>query len=154
MNWQKLIAYILGGVALIVMGWLLHSTFIPKPKTEIKEVVRYDTLTTTKVIKLTETKYINRPVIKDSTRIYADSILGTKNEVDYKIKHTVQDSGKVLSFWEVKLEPKLKTIIQYVTKDSIRTVTETQFVGKPFFLDNWFYTTIVSVSLLVLSLIL
>jgi hypothetical protein len=153
MNWQKLIAYILGGVALVVLGWLLHSAFTPKPTSEVKETVKYDTVKVVKQVKFTETKYIDRYISKDSARTYVDSTMGTKSEVDYKIKHTIRDDKKVLSDWEVNLEPKINIVTKYVTKDSVRTIVEAKYYQAPFFLNTYFYTTIVTTVIAILAII-
>lgn len=153
MNWQKLIAYILGGLALIVLGWVLHSSFVPKPTTEIKESVRYDTVYSTKQVRVVETKVIEKPIYRDSARTYADSIKGEKNEVAYNISHSISDNKEVVSSWQVNLEPKLKTVIQYVTKDSVRTIVEAKYVSLPFFLNPYFWSSIVLVVITALAII-
>lgn len=151
MSWQKLIAYALGGIGLIVLGWLLNS--VPKPSIEVKERVIYDTVFQTKKITFTEVKSDTISRITDRKFVYADSIVGTKDDVDYQIKHTVQNDSQVLSLWKVNLEPKLKTITQYITKDSIRTIVDTKFIPQPFFLQTWFYISIVELAVIVLAII-
>ena len=153
MNWQKLIAYIFGGVLLIILGWLLHSAFIPKPKIEIKERVVYDTVYTTKTITFTKVKKDTIRLTEPEQFFYADSILGTKNEVGYNIKHTIKGNKEILSSWNVKLEPKTKIITQYVTKDSIRTISNDIYISKPFFLDHWFWINMIAFGIIILQII-
>ena len=153
MNWQRLIAYVLGAVGLMVLGWLLHSTFIPKPSTTVETKIVTDTVYTTKRIRVVETKIIEKPIYRDSIRTYADSIRGEKNEVAYNIFHSIHENKEVVSSWRVDLEPRLKTIIQYVTKDSVRTIIEAKYFPTPFFLNSWFYVSIVSMIITVLAII-
>ena len=152
MTWQKVIVYVLGGVALIVLGYLLHSAFTPKPTTEVREVVVRDTIETLKTITVTKRDTITR-TIRETGIAYVDSIKGTKDEVDYKIIHSITDIGIVLSDWQVEVKPLVKNIVEYVTKDSIRTVVNTQYLVKPFFLDHWFYVALVELVVVVLAII-
>lgn len=151
MTWQKVVLYVLGGIALIVLGWLLHSAFTPKPTIEIKERVVRDTVETTKTITLRQTNTIYR----DTTNLQtiSDSIKGTKDEVDYSIKHTLRFAEAILSDWQVEVKPLTKTIVEYVTKDSIRTVVDTKYITKPFFLNEWFYVSIVELVIVILAII-
>jgi len=152
MTWQKLILYIAGGVALIVLGYLLHSAFTPKPQIEVKERIVYDTLKTVKTITVTKRDTITR-TIRETGIAYVDSIEGTKDEVDYKIIHSIFDFGEVLSDWQVEVKPLIKTVTQYVTKDSIRTVVDVKYIPQPFFLNPYFYSTIVMVVITALAII-
>ena len=152
MNWQKLIAYTLGGIALIVCGWLLHSTFIPKPTTTVETKIVTDTITTVKKIYFTKTDTITK-VISNGITTYADSIHGQQQEVDYKIKHSIRLDKETVSDWQVNLEPRLKTIVQYVTKDSVRTIVEAKYISLRFFLNPYFWSTIISVVFTALAII-
>ena len=152
MTWQKVIVYVLGGVALIVLGYLLHSAFTPKPTTEVREVVVRDTIETLKTITVTKRDTITR-TIRETGIAYVDSIAGSKDEVDYKIIHSITDIGEVLSDWQVEVKPLTKTIVEYVTKDSIRTVVDTRYIQAPFFVNTYFYTTIAMVIITVLAII-
>lgn len=156
MNWQKVIIYILGGVALIVLGWLLHSAFIPKPTSIVTETVKYDTTYVTKQVKVTETKVIERPIYIDSSKIYADSISGIKDETTFFVKHIILDdpnAEKPISWWKLDIEPKIRTIKEYITRDSIRTVYEAKYLPTPFFLNTWFYISVALTVLTTLSII-
>lgn len=136
-------------VAIFFVG---RSTVKPPAATvEVKEVVKYDTATVIRKVFVNKTQYI----AKDSTRIYADSIVGKQNEVDYKIKHTIKDSNKVVlpSIWEVAIKPHLTTITKVITRDSIQTKVNNVYLPKPFLMDTYFYTTVVSVGLLILTLL-
>ena len=145
MNWQKLISYVLGGIALIVLGWLLHSTFVPKPTTVVKETVRYDTLYQTKTVTVKETKFIDKPILKDSVRTYYDQTAGEQDSVFYNIQHwlTDGDNQKMKSDWIVNIAPHYSVIKEYITKDSVRTVVESKFVSLPFFLNPYFWSSAV-----------
>ena len=136
-------------VAVFFIG---RSTVKPQAATvEVKEVVKYDTATVIRKVFVNKTQYI----AKDSTRIYTDSIVGKQNEVDYKIKHTIKDSNKVVlpSIWEVAIKPHLTTITKVITRDSIQTKVNNVYLPKPFLMDTYFYTTVVSVGLLILTLL-
>ena len=151
MNWQKVVLYILGGVAIFFLGYLAHSTLIPKPTIVIKETVRYDTLTTTKTISFTKVR-------KDTIRIplaftYADSIMGDTNQVKYDIKHTIQNDKEILTSWKVNLEPRFTEIIKYITKDSVRTIIEAKYISLPFFLNTYFWSSIILVVITTLAII-
>lgn len=157
-SWQKVILYVLGAIVSIALGWLLHSFYAPKPTTEVKEIVKYDTVKVVRQIKFTETKFIDRIITeKDSTRrSYIDSIMGNKNEVEYKIVHIVdipKEDYTAVSSWDVDLEPKINTITKYVTRDSIRTVVEPKYFQTPFFMNTYFYTTILAALIAVLAII-
>lgn len=152
MTWQKVSLYVLGGVALIVLGYLLHSAFTPKPTSEVREVVVRDTVETLKTITVTKRDTITR-TIRETGISYVDSIEGSKDEVDYKIIHSITDIGEVLSDWQVEVKPLTKTIVEYVTKDSIRTVVEVKYFQTPFFMNTYFYTTIAMVIITVLAII-
>ena len=138
MNWQKLIAYSLGGIALVVLGWLLHSTFIPKPTNTVTETVRYDTAYVDKPpIVVEDTKYIDRPVYKDSVRTYYDITSGEQDSTKYSIQHWMIDDSKskVKSDWIVYLDPIYKIVKEYITRDSVQTRTEVKYISQPFFLN-------------------
>lgn len=152
MTWQKVVLYVLGGVALIVLGWLLNSAFTPKPETEVREVVVRDTLETIRTITVAKTDTITK-TITETGFAYVDSIKGSKDEVDYKIIHSITDIGIVLSDWRVEVKPLTKTIVEYVTKDSIRTVVNTQYLSKPFFLESWFYIALVELAVVIVAII-
>lgn len=124
----------------------------PRPKVEVKEMVKYDTTMVIKKVFVNKIQYVPRP---DSTRVYADSIVGKQNEVDFKIKHTITDSAKTIlpSVWEVAIEPHLTTITKIITKDSIETKINNVYLSKPFFMDTYFYTTIIATFLLILRII-
>lgn len=124
----------------------------PQPKVVVTEKVKYDTTTVIRKVFVNKIQYIPR---KDSTRIYVDSIVGKQNEVDYKIKHTVKDSNKVVlpSIWEVAIEPHLTTITKVITRDSIETKINNVYLPKPFLLNEYFWTTVGLAFLFALKLI-
>ncbi len=136
-------------VAIFFVG---RSTVKPPTATvEVKEVVKYDTATVIRKVFVNKIQYIAR----ESTRIYSDSIVGKQNEVDFKIKHTVKDSNKVVlpSIWEVTIEPHLTTITKIITRDSIQTKVNNVYLTKPFLMDSWFYTSVVATFLLILKIL-
>lgn len=142
----------MGAIALIVLGWLLHAPKKSEPKIEIKEVVKYDT---TNVIKrIYVNRYIESPSKTDSVKRYSDTIKGDTLDTKYQITHTISDSQKVVrSWWQVNIEPRFRTITKIVTRDSIQTKINTEYITKPFFLDTYFYTTFAAVFLLILRMI-
>jgi len=152
-DWKGVITHSLALIVGIILGYLIVSHFTPKPTSEVKETVKYDTVKVVKQVKFTETKYIDRYVSKDSARTYIDSTMGTKSEVQYKIKHTIRDDKKVLSDWEVNLEPKINVITKYITKDSVRTIVEAKYYQAPWFLNTYFYTTIIATAIAILAII-
>ena len=152
MTWQKLLSYVITLIVGVILGWLLISRFTPKPTTEVREVVVRDTIETLKTITVTKRDTITR-TIRETGIAYVDSIAGSKDEVDYKIIHSITDIGEVLSDWQVEVKPLTKTIVEYVTKDSIRTVVDTRYIQAPFFVNTYFYTTIAMVIITVLAII-
>ena len=40
------------------------------------------------------------------------------------------------------MPPTERIIKETITKDSVRTITETKFISKPFFLNEWFYVSL------------
>lgn len=155
MNWQKTILYILGGVALIILGYLLHSAFVPKPKVEIKETIKRDTIETVKTITITKTKVIEK-IVEPKGISFVDSIQGNKDDVDYKIIHSIseiKELGLYNSDWQVEVKPLIKNIVEYVTKDSIRTVVDTKYISKPLILNEWFYISIIELIIITLAII-
>ena len=152
MTWQKLLSYVITLIVGVILGWLLISHFTPKPTTEVREVVVRDTIETVRTISVTKRDTITR-TIRETGIAYVDSIAGSKDEVDYKIIHSISDFGIVLSDWQVEVKPLVKNIVEYVTKDSIRTVVNTQYLVKPFFLDHWFYVALVELVVVVLAII-
>ena len=152
MTWQKLLSYVITLIVGVILGWLLISHFTPKPTTEVREVVVRDTIETLKTITVTKRDTITR-TIRETGIAYVDSIAGSKDEVDYKIIHSITDIGEVLSDWQVEVKPLTKTIVEYVTKDSIRTVVDVKYFQTPFFMNTYFYTTIAMVIITVLAII-
>ena len=152
MTWQKLLSYVITLIVGVILGWLLISHFTPKPTTEVREVVVRDTIETLKTITVTKRDTITR-TIRETGIAYVDSIAGSKDEVDYKIIHSITDVGEVLSDWQVEVKPLTKTIVEYVTKDSIRTFVDTRYIQAPFFVNTYFYTTIAMVIITVLAII-
>lgn len=152
MDWGKLILYILGGVALIVLGWLLNSAFTPKPSTSVIETIVRDTVKVERPIYIQTT---SKPtIVYQDTGIQAlsDSVAGNENEVDYKIKYSYwQTEGQ--GNWDIQLKPLIKTIREYVTKDSIQTVVQTKYIQTPFFMQTWFYISIIELVVVVLAII-
>jgi len=153
-DWGKWITITLGAIAFVVLGYLIHSAIYkpPQPKLEIKEKIIYDTVSTVKKVYFTKTDTLTK-IVSNGFTTYTDSISGQQQEVDYKIKHTLQNDKEVVSFWEVNIEPRLTTITITVTKDSIRTIVDTKYIQTPFFLNQWFFISLVSWIITVLAII-
>lgn len=90
-------------------------------------------------------------IINDTTHKYkyiADSVKGFKNNVNYNIKHTVfRDSG----FWKIDLLPVIPIITEYKYLDSLKTITE--YKAPPFYTDYYFYTTILTAAIALISVL-
>lgn len=151
MNWPKLLGFVGIFLAGAVIGWLLHAPGVPK--IEIKERVKYDTVYQTQNITFTKTRIDTVLKITDSKFAYTDSIMGDTNKVKYKIQHSISNDKKLVTSWKVDLVPKLQFITRIVTRDSIQTKIEKEFYAQPWFIDSWFYMTIVTIGLLIISLI-
>lgn len=124
--------------SIVIKEHFVHDTTYAKPKPPI---IIHDTTYATKT-KTTIT----------------DSISGTKSGASYKIKHTITEIDKDLekypSSWKVDFIPPPERIIkETVTRDSIRTITETKFVSRPFFLNEWFYVSLFELLITVLAII-
>ncbi len=124
----------------------------PQPSVVVTERIHYDTATVIRKVFINKVQYILRP---DSTRVYADSVMGKQNEVDYKIKHTLKDSNKVLlpSIWEVNIEPRFRTITKIITRDSIQVKVNNVYLQVPFFLNPHFWGEIILVVITALAII-
>ena len=123
-----------------------------EPKIEIKETIKYDTVSTIK--KIFVNRYSETKTAGDSVKSYSDSIMGDTLGTKYQIQHTISDSQKTIrSWWKVDIEPRFRTITKYITKDSIQTKVNTEYVSLPFFLNPHFYGEIVLTILLIVSLI-
>lgn len=136
--------FIIGGLIILIVGFFLGWFVKPshKPSVEIKERIVTDTLEVEKPIYI-HTQSEPTIVYKDTTTIQAiyDSTSGTKDKVDYQIKYSLRLGEK--SNWDISLKPLITTITEYVTKDSIQTVVNTEYLSKPFFLDHWFYVSLI-----------
>lgn len=140
------ILIIVGVIIVLIAGLCVGRYIIPlhqKPTIETKETIVKDTVTVEKTIRIFEK---SKPeIIRDTNKTICsivDSIKGTQNEVAYKIKHTTKNLGEYFSDWEIELKPYFKTITEYITKDSIQTVVNTEYIPKPFLLDVWFYVSV------------
>jgi uncharacterized membrane protein YvbJ len=156
MNKNLLIwAIIIIVVALTYVGIFFLGRNSVKPpigKVEIKETVKYDTLTTIKRIFVN--RIVESKVKGDSIRAYADSIMADTNDIKYKIFHSISDSQKVVrSWWKIDIEPHLKTITKIVTRDSIETKINNVYLSTPFFLNRWFYATLAELGIIILLII-
>ena len=159
--------YVIGGVifALIffLFGWFVKQGMQPDQpaKIEITERVVIDTLYIEKEIHITDTKTIvkiERDTVfanneKYTQKIYTDSLEGNEQEVSYKISHTIIDSDSIYSFWDVDIKPLEKRIVEFVSRDSTITMVEYEYVTPPFFLNNWFYVSMISWAITMLAII-
>lgn len=144
LNWT----YIILGVVILGVAFLLGWFAKPSttPKVEVKERVVYDTTETKKVVKETVTKTIEKvdTVYQDKGGFtYTDSIEGEKDGLEYKVTHTLSKSDSVYSFWDVEVKGLVETVKEYVVKDSIQTITEVEYRRTPFFLNEWFYVSLI-----------
>jgi hypothetical protein len=147
----------IAGIILITAGVLIGRYLfpsIPEPKIEVKEHVIRDTVRVETPIKIFQK---SKPtIIKDTTgsiQTVVDSIEGTKDQVEYKIKHTISGSKKFLSTWEIEVKPLISIIKEYVVKDSIQTVVDIRYVPEPFIMDTYFWLWIFQTGLTILALI-
>lgn len=153
MNWPKLLAYLGGTIALIALGYLLRLSTMSNPVTIVSEIVREDTVYQKDTVKIETIKEIPKPMAGTPVRVYSDTLQGRKNEADYFIAHTIKDSGIVTSKWNVQIEPRFKFITKIVKRDSIQTKIAKEFYAQPWFMDSWFYTTVIAVILLAINMI-
>lgn len=143
-NWT----YIIGGLVVIILAFFLGWFARPsdKPITIVTETVKYDTLKTEKFIdrEITKTIIKTDTVYQDkAVTVYTDSLQGSENEVEYNIKHTIEDGDSVRSIWDLQIKNLVTTINQYTVKDSVQTILEYKYVSKPFFLNEWFWVSLV-----------
>lgn len=146
--------FVIGGVLILVVGFFL-GFFIrqpAKPTIEYRERIVRDTVATKEPIYI-HTQSEPTIVYRDTATIQAvyDSTSGTKDKVDYQVKYSLRLGEK--SNWDISLKPLITTITEYVTKDSIRTVVNTEYMSKPFFLDHWFYVSLVLVATTILGIL-
>ncbi|MCL4419951.1 hypothetical protein M1146_07730 [Patescibacteria group bacterium] len=151
MNWQTLISY--AGILILgaVIGWLLHNP--SKPSSEVHEVIKYETIAKTDTVTISKTRIIEKPIFTNSVFNIADSLVGDTNKVAYKVFHSVKGDSPIVSSWRIDLKPRTETIIKFITKDSIRTVVNTKYLPKPFFIDEWFYVAIVELAIVIIAII-
>jgi len=158
-TWQKTILYLLGAIALIVLGWFINDAFEDKPKTEIKEKIIIDTLYAERNFE--KSKIAGKPkkveAITDSgtVRTYKDTLEVNEAEGFFlKVTHTTVDSNNSIdSYWDYSYKAVEKIVKEYVTKDSIRTIVDTKYLTKPFFMNEWFYISVVGFILTIIAII-
>lgn len=106
---------------------------------------------------------------RPDTTIYNDTLRATNqiatDSLEYKgkkypIKYSVEVPHKVIvtdsgSTWEAKALIKLilPVIYEAVATDSVKVIEKPVFVPKPFFLDPYFYTTIVFIGTTILGIL-
>jgi len=145
-----LIVVVLSYIGIFILG--RNSVKPSEPKIEIRETVKYDTLTAIRKVYIN--RYIESQSKGDSIKSYSDSIVGDTNQVKFDITHSVTDSQKVIrSWWKVNIEPHISTIIKTITRDSIQTKINNVYLTKPFFMDSWFYVSLISWVVTALAII-
>ncbi len=154
-TFDKVLIAIFGAILLtagLLIGRYLFPS-IPEPKIEVKERIITDTVKVEKTITIFQK---TKPVIVKDTagnlQTIADSIEGTKDEVEYKIKHTLYGDKEIPSDWEINLKPMIKIVKEYVVKDSIQTIVDTRYIPKPFFADTWFYVSCILTVITIFAL--
>lgn len=145
---NKHLFYGLGVLLLIVVGgvigWLLRT---PKlPETIVKETIVRDTVVVEQTLSDTLTQYITKVdtlvEYPNTNIVYADSIKGKKNDVEYSVFHKIVKGDSILSLWNIDVVAKSFQVFETTTYDSILTIHKTEYVRTPFFLDHWFYTSL------------
>ncbi len=148
-------AIIIVVVALTYVGvFFLGRNSVKPPVGSVveRETIKYDTVQTIKRI------YVNRFVETktkgDSIKTYEDRIMGDTLETKYDIFHSVSDSQKTIrSWWKVNIEPRFRTVIKTITRDSIQTKINNIYLTKPFLMDSWFYISLISWIVTALAII-
>lgn len=107
-------------------------------------------------VKITETKYIKvKETVTDSILIpplfsFADSVKGTKDSIEYKIIHKIDNyRDSVQSRWDISFNALLKESLKEKLTVELREVE----ITKPFYSDGWFWSTLITVPLLFLAII-
>lgn len=138
-----------------IVGWQLRT---PKPpQVEVVKTIERDTIEVPIKVQKTEYKYITKVDTifqKDSSiskTVYSDSLQGEKNNVAYSIVHKIFVSDSVKSFWDLDIKAKSFQLFETTSYDSILTIHKTEYVATPFFLNHWFYTTLLFFTATVLS---
>lgn len=144
--------FLIGGLAILIVGFFLGWFVKPshKPSVEIQERIVRDTLEVEKPIYI-QTQSEPTIIYKDTVQTIIDSTSGTKDKVDYSVKYSLKLGEK--SNWDISLKPLITTITEYVTKDSIQTVVNTEYLATPFFLNTYFYTSIVLLLTTILGIL-
>lgn len=125
------------------------------PKTIVKEHYIYDTIFAKPKppIIIYDTTYATR-----TATTFTDSTSKSEQGASVKVKHTISEIDKDLekypSTWKVDfIAPPERIIKEIVTRDSIRTITETKYLNKPFFLNEWFYISLFELVITALAII-
>lgn len=156
MTWKTIAGISAAVIFVFVVGFLLgRSSKMPDPpKTTIREHTIHDTTyvpTDPIIIHDTTNATRTKTAITSSTS-------GTKQGVDYKAEVTISEIDKDLekypADWKVDfIPPPAKIIKEIVTRDSLIEKTVTKYVKPPFFLNEWFYVSLVEGVIVVLFIV-
>lgn len=139
---------------IVVVGVFAYIEFTKEPIVEIKETKTVDT------VRVVDTLYVDKPVqiVKWKAKIdtvYKDNIpqivasadtLIEKDSAQVKVKYYFPPVNKF------DLDINVKERIIHIV-DSVKvTIEKEKIVEPPFYKDNWFYSTVGAVILLILSL--
>jgi hypothetical protein len=188
MNWQKLIAYVLGGMVIFFLGYLTHSALVPTPKNEttrsnnvniarqeiglvakdsgkiapkIRRITKPDSSSTPEVVP-TEAKrdsIVNLDTLRTGTKIATDSLSfkGKKYPIEYNIEvpHKGINYSDGSYSWVARAIIKLglPVISEESLTNSKETVSKPVYVTLPFFLNPYFYSSVVLVVITALAII-
>lgn len=146
-----LVAFLIGAVC----GVALKSAVSPKVIT-IPGETKTEVIVKKVPVKIFQTKYaeVEKPaadsLLKPLLFSFADSIKGTKENVEYNIQHKInKDNDSVKSEWDISVNALLKEFV----KEKLTVELKEVEISKPFYADGWFWSTLIAVPLLFLAII-
>lgn len=152
---KKTFIVLLCSLCLIVVAYFIgHHSYKPL------NIIKTDTLEVSDTVIFRDTIEIktgtNTVAQYDSSNkaiTTKDSISGYHNMASYKIYHEaiIDSNMKVQNFWDLWIQPTILNYVKYKTVEV--TKLETVYVDKPFFMDVWFYTWLVTtVTMLIITI--
>lgn len=154
MTWKTITGISATVIFIFVVGFLLgRSSITPDaPKTKVVETTIHDTTyaPAPPPIIIRDTTYAER----NNSSITAMTS-GTKHGVNYDAQVTISEIDKVQekyqADWEVNLYLPPERLIKDITqRDSLIEKTVTKYIKPPFFLNEWFYVSLVEGVIVVL----